>query len=53
MNFQDEPFHGWKDADVEHAKEMQKLLYKITGHSDATLVQNTQKVGIISSHHHQ
>ena len=49
MNSQDEPFHGWKDADVEHAKEMQKLLYKITGHSDGTFGQSAQKVGNIKS----
>ena len=39
-----EPFHGWKECDVEHAIEMQKLLYKITGHSDGNIGQNTQKV---------
>ena len=41
-----EPFHGWKDCEVEHAIEMQKLLYKITGFSDGITRQNTQKVTI-------
>lgn len=41
-----EPFHGWKDCEVEHAIEMQKQLYKITGHSDGNIGQHTQKVTI-------
>ena len=38
------PFHGWKDSEVEHAKEMQKRLYQITGHSDGNSGSNAIQV---------
>ena len=39
-----EPFHGWKDSDVEHAKEMQKRIYQITGHIDTNSGPNAIQV---------
>ena len=38
------PFHGWNDSEVEHAKEMQKRLYQITGHSDGNSGSNAIQV---------
>ena len=49
LNSPEEPFHGWKDADIEHAREMQKQLYKITGLSDSNLHHNSQRVRNIDS----
>ena len=43
------PFHGWNDSEVEHAKEMQKRLYQITGHSDGNSGPNAIQVRILFS----